>query len=237
MAQMDADDERLGELFRRLRQRAGITQEALASATSIPVQDIHKLETGRIAEIQFERVRRLFARLEARARLSVWWHGAAADRLLDERHAALGECAARVLARSAWQTPMEVTFSEYGERGSIDIFGHRTDLKAVAVCEVKSAFGSLEEMNRTLDAKVRLAPKLCRDYFGWTPVHVGRLLIVPDLSTIRRVVNAHRQTMGAIYPARSREVRAWLRHPDRDLSGIWFLSDPRSMRTDHEPAA
>jgi len=126
---------------------------------------------------------------------------------------------------------MELTFSEFGERGSLDIFAHHRRHRAVAVCEVKSVFGSLEELNRTLDVKVRLAPKLCRDRFGWTPTIVGRLLVVPDRSTNRRVVAAHEQTMAAIYDARGREIHAWLRHPERSISGIWFLSDPPNTPT------
>lgn len=166
---MNTDDERLAELFRLLRRKTELTQEELAIAAAIPVRDIHKLEIGRPGDVVFERIRRLFAELGARARISVWWHGAAADRLLDEKHAYIGECASQVMARNGWETPSEFTYSEFGERGSIDIFGHRRGFKVVAVCEVKSAFGSLEDLNRSLDAKVRLAPKLCRDRYGWAP--------------------------------------------------------------------
>jgi hypothetical protein len=139
--------------------------------------------------------------------------------------------------RWSWETTIELTFSEYGERGSIDIFGHRRSARAVAVCEVKSTFGALEELNRSLDVKVRLAPKLCRDRFGWTPDHVARLLIVPEVSSVRRVVAAHRATMDSLYPARSREVRNWLRRPVGSIAGIWFLSDPRVSPTVPDPAA
>lgn len=234
---MSSDDERLGELFRLLRHRSGLTQGDVALATSIPVRDIHKLEIGRAGEVVFERVRRLFGQVDARARMSVWWHGAAADRLLDERHASIAEQGARIIARYSWATPAEVTYSEYGERGSIDVFAHRREYAAVAVCEVKSAFGSLEELNRSLDVKARLAPKLCQDRFGWTPLHVGRLLIVPGVSSTRRVVATHRHTMDQLYPARGREIRAWLRRPGRSIGAIWFLSDPRNTRTVPEPEA
>jgi len=184
-----------------------------------------------VEEILFGRVRHLFAQLDARTRLAVWWKGAAADRLLDARHARIAELASRVMTRCLWVVPAEFTYSEFGERGSIDLFGHRVDALAVAVCEVKSAFGSLEELNRSLDAKVRLAPKLCKDTFGWAPRHVGRLLILPDESTLRRTVLAHHQTMYTLYPARGREIRAWFRKPDRSIAGIWFLSDPPNTQT------
>jgi transcriptional regulator with XRE-family HTH domain len=235
LCRMKADDDRLGELFRALRRQARRTQEEISIATSVPVRDIAKLESGRVGDIVFGRVSQLFAEVGARARVAVWWHGAAADRLLDERHAAIVDHAAGFMARWAWTTAIEFTFSEYGERGSIDIFGHRRSAGAVAVCEVKSTFGALEEMNRTLDVKVRLAPKLCRDRFGWTPDHVARLLIVPEASTIRRIVTAHRTTMDAIYPARGRQIRAWLGRPAGNIAGIWFLSDPRNTLVVPDP--
>ena len=119
------DDARLGELFRLLRLERGLTQEELAIVTSIPVRDIHRLEIGLAGEVAYARLRRLFTEVGARARLSTWWNGATADRLLDQRHAALVEHGALLLAGYAWSTPTEVTFSEFGERGSIDILQRR----------------------------------------------------------------------------------------------------------------
>lgn len=228
---MNPDDARLGQLFKALRRATSLRQEEIALATEVPVRDIRRLESGDVEDVLYGRVRRLFAEVDARARISVWWRGAAADRLLDQEHATLGERAATFMARYGWETPLEVTFSEFGERGSIDIFGQRREYQAVAVCEVKSAFGSLEELNRTLDMKVRLAPKLCRDRYGWTPTVVARLLIVPEASTIRRVVASHSQTMRTLYPARGREIHRWLRQPNHSIAGIWFLSDPRNTPT------
>lgn len=130
-----------------------------------------------------------------------------------------------------WQAQAEVSFSEYGERGSIDIFAARPASRAIAVCELKSAIGSLEETNRMLDVKERLAPKIALARFGWRPAYTGRLLILPDEKTVRRLIARHAATMDGLYPARSREVRAWLRQPDRALRGIWFLSDLRNAQT------
>src|SRR5688572_20048440 len=119
------EDERLGELFRVLRLQQQLTQEDIATATSIPVLDIRRVEDGRAGAVLYGRIRRLFGEIEGRARISVWWKGAAADRLLDERHAYYVERSARVVRRAGWAVPSEVTYSEFGERGSIDLFGHR----------------------------------------------------------------------------------------------------------------
>ena len=103
--------------------------------------------------------------------------------------------------------------------------------------EIKSTFGSLEETNRALDVKERLAPKIALARFGWKPVVVGRILVVPSERTVRRVVARHAATMDALYPARSREVRAWLRMPDVPIRGIWFVSDQRNAGTAAEQIA
>lgn len=191
----------------------------------VPREDVIAIEAGHAGRIPLERSRRLFEAVGGRIRVIAWWNGAAADRLLDERHAALVERALRVLRSRGWRTEVEVSFSEFGERGSIDILAGHDRNRAVAVCEVKSAVGSLEETNRVLDAKVRLAPGIARGRFGWNARVVGRILIVPSENTVRRMVARHALTMASLYPARSHEVRAWLWKPDRPISGLWFLSE------------
>jgi hypothetical protein len=202
-----------------------MTQRALAAVAGVPREDVMRIEAGSMGRVTFDRTRRLFEVLGGRVRPSVWWNGAAADRLLDERHAALVERAVAVFRSRGWRTEVEVSFAEYGERGSIDILGAQVELHAVAVAEVKSDLGSLEETNRILDVKDRLAPKIAYDRFGWRPSVIGRILIMPDEDRLRRLVDRHAATMGSAYPARGREVRAWLRRPDRRLRGIWFLSE------------
>ncbi|MEO6351439.1 MAG: hypothetical protein ABIP53_12375 [Candidatus Limnocylindrales bacterium] len=107
---MSAEEERLGQLFRRLRCLARLTQEEIAIAASIPVRDIRNLEIGAADKVLFGRVRRLFAEVDARPKLSVWWHGAAADRLLDGRHADIAERAARLMAQRKWEPVIELSF-------------------------------------------------------------------------------------------------------------------------------
>ena len=91
--------------------------------------------------------------------------------------------------------------------------------------EVKSDIGSLEETNRVLDMKERLAPKITEARFGWRPTVVGRILILPGTTAMRRMVERHAATMDAIYPARTNEIKAWLRAPTASIRGIWFISE------------
>jgi transcriptional regulator with XRE-family HTH domain len=220
-----ADDERVGRLLRAIRRRTGLTQLALSLRAGVPRSDVIMIEGGDVGLLPLDRTRAIFDALGGRARLATFWNGAVADRLLDEAHARIVERALAVLQARDWQTAVEVSFSEYGERGSIDILGAHRGSSAIAVCEVKSEFGSLEETNRVLDMKVRLAPGIAERVFAFRPRTIGRVLILPDRSTLRRVVAEHARTMGAIYPARGREVRRWLRDPSGPLRGIWFLSE------------
>lgn len=231
------DDERLAQLLRSIRRRIGITQLTLAERAAVPVRDVIAVEDGRAGEVKLDRIRRLLVAVDGRARLTTWWAGAEADRILDWRHANLVETALQVLRRRGWETASEVTFSRFGERGAVDVLGAYRPTLAALIGEVKSGFGSLEDTNRTLDVKERLAPVICQDRFGFAPRHIGRVLILPEDRTARRIVERHAATMQAIYPARSREVRAWLRRPDQALRGIWFLSELRDLQLAIEPVA
>ena len=191
----------------------------------MPRRDVILIEAGLVGGVPLERIRSIFDATGGRARLSTWWQGAAADRLLDERHAALVERVVKLFERRRWETAVEVSFSRFGERGAIDLLGGLREARAVAVVEVKSEFGSLEETNRTLDMKERLAPSISEERFGFRPSFVGRILVVPSDDSIRRVVARHDRTMGSIYPARSHDVRRWLRHPDGPIRAIWFVSE------------
>lgn len=123
-----------------------------------------------------------------------------------------------------WETEVEVTFAEFGERGSIDVLGTNRRASAALVGEVKSALVSLEETNRSLDVKVRLAPKIVFRRHGWRPAIIAKVLIFPSDSSIRRAIASHEATMRSAYPARGGEVRAWVRAPSGPLAGIWFMS-------------
>jgi hypothetical protein len=186
-----------------------------------------RLENDEGGSLRLDDIRAHFSGLGAQVRVSVWWNGAALDRLLDERHAALVERALGVLRASAWRTETEVSFSRWGERGSIDILAGHDAARALFVGEVKSEWGSMEDTNRRLDVKVRLAPDLSVERFGWAPHVVARVLVLPDVMTARRIAAAHAVTIDSAYPARGREVRAWIRRPSGPLRGLWFLSEVR----------
>jgi transcriptional regulator with XRE-family HTH domain len=225
---------RLGQSLRALRRRNGILQVDLAHDAGVSDKVISRIEAGQVTGLRVATLRAVFEAVGARLFLNAWWNGAALDRLLDERHAALVERCVNVLRGYGWRTEVEVTFSVYGERGSIDVLGGHDDTRCGLVIEVKGSIGSIEETNRTFeetnrtfDLKVRHGQTLAAERFGWRPTSVSRMLVVPEDSTVRRVVAAHAATLESAYPARGRDVRRWLRAPGRAIRGIWFLSEPQ----------
>lgn len=217
---MNPEDVRLATAARLLRRRAGLRQTDLATPRWIA----QEIEAGRAGRLPVNYLRNHFATLGAKAQLTIWWNGAALDRLFDQRHADIVEVTGRTLSKYGFTLKAEYSFNEFGERGSIDLFAGNERSRTVFVGEAKSEWGSLEETLRRQDAKVRLAPKLARDAFGWHPAAIASVLVFPDESTARRVADRYSAALSG-YPARSREIRRWLKRPDGHLAGIWFLSD------------
>lgn len=218
------DDRRLAIASRTLRRRVGKTQRAvvLPGGSRRLVLDLERGDAGRI---RVEQLRAHFAQFGARVRVSVYWNGAALDHMIDERHAQLGEATISALRRDGWSTLSEVTFADFGERGSIDVLAVRERDGAVFVGEVKSEWSSIEETNRSLDVKARLAPKICFERLGWRPSLVAKVLILPDDGAARRIAARYRATLDSVYPGRTRDVRRWLRQPVGPFAAIWFVAD------------
>lgn len=193
------------------------------------------LESGRSGKLRLDDIRSHFLALGASVRVTAWWNGAALDRILDERHAAIVDALVKLLRSLGWLVEPEVSFSDYGERGSIDVFGANREARAVFVGEAKSEWGSIEETLRRLSIKTRLAPKIAERVFGFRPAVIASVLVFPDDRTARRVADRYAATLDAAYPSRSREVRQWLHQPAASLRGLWFLTDARPDDAQRKP--
>ena len=147
------------------------------------------------------------------------------DRLADEGHAALVGAVSKMLVGFAWMVRIEVSYSIYGERGSIDILAWHPLTGTLLVVEVKTELTSIEETLRKHDQKVRLASRIAAQEFGWRSASAGRLLVLPDLATPRRRAGRHRAILDPTYALRGRPLRDWLRMPSGAMSGLLFL-DP-----------
>jgi hypothetical protein len=195
----------------------------VAVAAGVAQATISRIESGRLGSVPLGTMRRVFAAIDAGFEGTVLWRGAGLDRLLDARHAALVGASVDRLGRLGWETQVEASYSIYGERGSIDVLGGLTRVRAVLVEEVKSELANLEETIRKLDEKVRLVRKeIAWDRFGWQPAIVGRLLVLPDSTVARQRVAALDAVLRIAFPDRGGAVRQWLREPSGALAGVLF---------------
>jgi transcriptional regulator with XRE-family HTH domain len=220
------DDVRIGRILRALQRRRGLTQARLGARCGVSQQAISLVERGHGSKLASATLRRIFAAVDARWEPVVSWRGGDLDRLLDEAHAGVVAATVRRLQALAWQVAIEVTYSEYGERGSIDVLGARRDRLAMTVSEVKSEIPAVDGTVRKLDEKVRIVrTSLGRDRVGFTPQQVGRLLVLPATETARRRVRMLSTLLDAALPDRGASVRQGLRRPDGQLAGVLFFSD------------
>jgi transcriptional regulator with XRE-family HTH domain len=226
------DTIRFGQSLRALRRRRRWTQARLANAVGVSRSLIGRIERGGADRVPVRVLVAVAAALGASVSVRVLWHGEGLDRLVDAGHASLTERMLAWLRALEWQVETEVSFNVRGERGAVDILAFHEPSGSLLVIEIKSVVPDLQAMLGTLDRKARLAIDIARDR-GWDVRTVSRLLVLPDDRTARRRVEQHASTFRAALPARTVEVRRWLRAPAGRLAGILFLPDAHHTSARH----
>ena len=222
------DPVRFGQSLRALRRRQPWTQQELADRAGVSQAAVSRAERGQVRHLTIRTIDRIAEALGARSSLRLYWHGEDLDRLLDAAHAGLVEQVVVLLAAHGWQVVPEATFSEFGERGSIDVLAYHPRFGALLIIEVKSVVPDMQAMLGGIDRKVRLGPKLAGRR-GWRVRSVSRLLVLEEDRTSRRRLEAHGATVSAVMPLGSRAVRRWIAAPTGPVGGVLFL--PASPRT------
>jgi transcriptional regulator with XRE-family HTH domain len=223
---------RFGLGMRALRHRRRWTQTQLAAKGNVSRSVIWRIERGHADRVSVHVLVRVAASLGARIELRLLWQGEGLDRLLDARHASLVELVVEVLTSADWLVATEVTFNIRGERGSIDILAFHPAAGSLLVIEIKSVVPDMQAMLVGIDRKARLGREIAHDR-GWQVTSVTRLLVLPDDSTARRRVTQHGATIGSTLPARTADVKRWIRHPEGTMHGVLFLADARHPSTRH----
>jgi transcriptional regulator with XRE-family HTH domain len=218
------DPARIGRSLRAIRVRLGLRQADVARRAGCSRSFVSKVERGLARSGDVRRVERLCVALGADLDIRIRWRGEGLDRLLDEGHATLIDGFLPVLRTAGWQVALEVTFNEFGDRGSIDIFGWHPATRSLLVVEIKSVVPDAQGTLAPLDRKVRVAPKLARAR-GWDLATVSRLLVIGDTTTNRERVRRFDELFDVALPIRGRDVRRWLSTPAGPIEGLWFLPD------------
>jgi transcriptional regulator with XRE-family HTH domain len=233
---------RFGRSVRELRERRRWRQEDLAKRAGLSRSAVGRIERGEIGHMPYDRLVAVATALDGQLDLDFRWRGEAMDRLIDERHAAIVSELVALYRGARWEVAVEVTFSEFGERGSIDVFAWHPVVLVVAVNEVKASVGEAGGTVIGVDRKSRLAPQIAKQR-GWSCRGVARFLVIADGSTSRGRIARHADIFQTAFPTGGRESLAWIRDPTVSAppSGIVFLS-PRNVhgartKRRHEPSA
>jgi transcriptional regulator with XRE-family HTH domain len=187
-------DLEVGRLLRMLRIRRGWRLRDVADRSGLSTTTIDRTELGSIATVQV--LRDHAAALDVRVEWSIVGRGADVARLLDEEHAAIVETLAAALGGSSWRVEVESSYSEYGERGRIDLLAFDPSTELLAVVEVTTELADLQELFGNLNAKVRLAPAVGRRK-GWHASRVATVLAVAATAANRATV----RTQPALFTA------------------------------------
>lgn len=181
-------DLEVGRLLRMARIRRGWRLRDVAVRCGLSPATIGRTELGSISSILVLRAHA--AVMDIRVEFRLVGRGADVARLLDEEHAAIVETMAALVARAGWQVEAESSYSEYGERGRIDLLAFDPVTAVLAVVEVKTELADLQDLFGSLNVKARLAPGLGRRK-GWPASRVVSVLAVAATAANRATVGAH----------------------------------------------
>ena len=218
-------------MVRDVRLARSLRQEDVAERAGLDRHMVSRLERGLVDGMTVGSLRAISRALDMPSIVSLGWRSPEIDRLRDQSHAALVESVGRALAATGWEVVPEYTFSRFGERGSVDSLAWYAAGRALFIGEVKTRIWDLQDLLSTLDRKRRLVPELLRSERGWRAEAVGVVLVLPEKSTHRHLIERHSATFRAAFPQRQLEVRRWLESPDGDLRAIWFLPDSHQTTT------
>jgi hypothetical protein len=120
---------------------------------------VSRIERGHLRPLSVDAILRVAEALEIRIDWSPRWRGGDLDRMLNAGHAAMHNSVARLFRRLPWLMAPEVTFSIYGERGTIDILAFHPPTGALVVIELKTELVDVQDLIGSVDRYRRLAAK------------------------------------------------------------------------------
>ena len=229
----------MGVALRRLREDAGLTLAAVARGAGIHASYLRLIEEG-----EREASTRVLAALAVvlGADLKVNLYANTGPKIHDRIQAPMEECLIRAL-HSRWIPSPEVVVTEPAH-GVIDLVLGERDRSLLVATEINSQLRRLEEQIRWHREKERSLPssELWRFAAAWGMPTTSRLLVLLNTSTLRNLANAFEATLGAAYPARTKDVVdalvgtspwpgagiAWIRVDGRDVRLL--DTPPRGVR-------
>jgi len=224
----------LGNLIRRCRRQAGLSQEELAGQARTSSSTVARIESGRADHIDLAVVERIFAALGLRGTLTAEGrHMLDRVRQSDGVHARCNGYGARRLGPLGWIPRLEVRIGDIRPRGWIDLLGYRPADHALLVAETKAELPDMGGLQRSLAFYEREAPFVARR-LGWTVRSVTVVVLALDSAAMARRLADNKDILATAFPGDVRMLDAWLRDPAAPRPTGWTIAmiDPAS-RSSH----
>jgi transcriptional regulator with XRE-family HTH domain len=179
----------MGRVLRMLRIRRDWRQEDVAAKARLSPSAVGRHERGYIGALSA--LERHGAVFDLRVDVRLVGRGGELARLADEEHAAIIESVARWFRSHGFVTELEASFSEWGERGRIDLLAFDPRSGTLVVVEVKTQLTDLQDLFGSMNVKLRLSSAIA-ERRGWRVGHTAIVLAVADAAGNRAIVRSHR---------------------------------------------
>lgn len=177
-----------GRVLRMLRLRRNWRQSDVAKKAGISSSAVGRHENGIIGSFPaIEKHAAVFA-----LRVDVRMTGRAGDlvRLADEEHARIVEMVAGWFRAHGFQTETEASFSEWGERGRIDLLAFDPSTRTLVIVEVKTQLLDLQKLFGSLNVNERLASTIAK-HRGWIVGQTATVLATASTPANHKIVREH----------------------------------------------
>lgn len=223
----------MGRLLRMLRLRRDWRQSDVAEKAGISSSAVGRHESGVIGALSI--LERHAAVFGLRVDVRVIGRAGSLIRLGDEEHARIVETVAAWFREHGFLTETEASFSEWGERGRIDLLAYHPATETLVIVEVKTQLLDLQDLFGSLSVKERLAATIA-ERRGWKVGRCVTVLGVANTAANRTVIREHPSLFADFGSRRltiaglrlGRRIIHWVR-PDGG-AGPWLAGRQRVSR-------
>lgn len=221
-----------GRVCRYTRIRLRLTQHQVADAVGLSrayIATIERLRANPSLDVVERVSRALGLEVELLIRAPTVVSG---PRQRDLVHARCSGHIDRRLRTAGWLTAREVEVVLGRSHGWIDLLAFHPRARILLTIEVKTRLDDLGSVERQLGWYERSAPDLVRR-LGWHPRRAASWLLVLCSEEVESSIRQNREVLGRAFPARAREMLAWLEREDSPEMGRGIaMIDPASKRRD-----
>lgn len=224
----------MGRQLRMLRIRKGWRQSEVAEKAELSTSVIGRHEAGVIgSSVALERHAGVFG---LRIELKLVGRAGELVRLGDEEHAAIVEALAGWFRAAGFLVEAEASYSEWGERGRIDLLAYDPQTGTLAIVEVKTQLLDLQDLFGSMNVKERLASTIA-ERRGWTVRRRVSVLGVASTAANRDIVRSHpslftgfegRRLSVAALRAGEGRILHWVTAAEASRS--WWIAGRRRVR-------